>query len=122
MDLELVITCNSKSIESIISDDVLQGLPLKIVFEVCLLTVADHNVVFYISHTSSSIVYILPNRVSDSQNVPSLKLSATFCRVVSVIFRYTVDAPISTDVASLDFTSRSSRYILSKTGLYPTKA
>ena len=65
-------------------------------------------------------MYILSNRVSDSQNVLSLKLSATFCRVLS-ISRYTVGTRISTIVASLDFTSRSSDYVLSKTGLYSTE-
>ena len=66
-------------------------------------------------------MYILPNRVSDSWNVPSLKLSATFCRVLSVIFRYTASTRVFTVVASLDFTSKSSDYVLSKAGLFSTK-
>ena len=41
-------------------------------------------------HATSSIIYILSNRVRDSWNVPSLKLSANFHRVLSVIFRYTM--------------------------------
>ena len=92
---------------------------LKIAFEVCLPIVADHSAA-YISHAISSIVYILSNHVSDSRNIPSLKLSATFCRVLFVIFWYTVGTRISTIVASLDFTSRSTDYVLIKAGLLST--
>ena len=67
-------------------------------------------------HTTCSIVNILSNCVCDSWNVPSLKLSANFCHVLSVIFRY-----VSTVVASSDFTSRSFDYILSKVALFSTK-
>ena len=55
---------------------------------------------------ASCIVYIPSNHVSDSQNIPSLKLSAIFCRVLSVIFRYTAATLVSSVVASLDFTSK----------------
>ena len=34
-------------------------------------------------------MYILSNCVSDSRNIPSLKLSAIFCHVLSIIFMYT---------------------------------
>ena len=72
-------------------------------------------------HATSSIIHILSNRVSDSWNVPSLKQSAKFCCVLSIIFRYTAGTHVSTVVTSLDFTSRSSDYVLSKAGLFSTK-
>ena len=76
-----------------------------------------------VSHTllALSCIYYICNRVSDSRNVPSLKLSAIFCCVLSVIFRYTAGTQVSSVVASLDFTSKSSDYVLNKTGLFATK-
>lgn len=85
----------------------------------------------YSSLTTSSVLYILPNYVSDSWNVPSLKLSTNFCRVLLVIFRgfisfclipflihlTKVDMShfsniVGTIVAYSDCTSRCSDYVL----------
>ena len=52
-------------------------------------------------YSTYSIVNILSNHVSDSWNVPLLKLSANFCCVLLVIFSYTAGTHISTIVASL---------------------
>ena len=87
-------------------------------FEVCLLIVVSHSQL--ICHTllvQLSVYYC----GSDSGNVPSLKLSANFCRVLLVILRYSAGTRISSIVAYSDFTSKSLDYVLSKAGLFSTK-
>ena len=69
---------------------------------------------------TGSIECILCNCGSDSWKVPSLKLSANFCRV-SVIFRYSAGTRVSSVVVYSDFTSKSPDYVLSKAGLFSTK-
>ena len=79
-------------------------------FEVCLSIVVGHSQL--ICHTllvQSSVYYLIV-----SATAPSLKLSANFCRVFLVIFRYTAGTRVSTVVAYSDFTSRSPDYVLSK--------
>ena len=97
-----------------------RDFPSKSYLKVFLPIAAGHST-GYISHATNFIIYILSNRVSDSRNIPSLKLSAIFWRVLSVIFRYTVGTHVSFVVASLDFTGKSPDYVLSKTGLFSTK-
>ena len=72
-------------------------------------------------HATGPIKCILSNCVSDSWNVPSLKLSANFCHVLLVIFKYTAGTCVSTVVAYSNFTSKSPDYVLSKAGLFSTK-
>ena len=116
LDLELVITCNRSQSKQwcpmwTFPPNHVQSLP------------ANRSWPQYslYPHATCSIVYILSNRVSGSWNIPSLKLSANFCHVLSVLFRYTEGTYISTILASLDFTSRSSDYVLSKAGLLSAK-
>ena len=66
----------------------------------------------YIPHAINSIVYILSNHASDSRNVPSLKQSGIFC-CFSCHLEVHKGIHVSIVVASLDFTSRSSDYVLS---------
>ena len=75
----------------------------------------------YMPHTilvQSSVYYC----GSNSWNVPSLKLSANFCRVFLVISRYySAGTRVTSIVAYSDFTSKSPDYALSKPGLFSTK-
>ena len=52
-------------------------------------------------------LYGICNCVSNSWNVPSLKLSPNFCIVLLVIFRYMAGTCVSTILACSDFTSSS---------------
>ena len=52
-------------------------------------------------------LYGICNCVSNSWNVPSLKLSPNFCTVLLVIFRYIAGTCVSTILACSDFTSSS---------------
>ena len=74
----------------------------------------------YSLYPTHSVVYILSK--SDSWKILSLlELSANFCRVLSVFFRYTVCTHGSTVEAYTAFIIRSCDYILSKAGLFSTK-
>ena len=74
-------------------------------------TYTGHPVSLYMPHITGSIECIL-KRVSNSWNVPSLKLSANICCVLLVIFRYKTETHVSTVVAlNSDFTSKSVDYV-----------
>ena len=73
----------------------------------------------HMPHATCSIECLLCNCVCDSLNVPSLKLSANFCHVVSVNLRYTA-APTFPPLQLIQ-TSLAGLLTMSKAGLFSTK-
>ena len=67
------------------------------------------------------VIYCVARRMEDILDEPSLKLSANYCRVFLVIFRYSVGTRVTSVVAYSDFTSKYPDYVLSKVGLVSTK-
>ena len=67
------------------------------------------------------VIYCVARRMEDIFDEPSLKLSASYCRVFLVIFRYSAVTRVTSVVAYSDFTSKYPDYVLSKVGLVSTK-
>ena len=74
----------------------------------------------YMPHATGSIKCILSSCSNHNWNVPSLKLSANFCRVL-LVNRYTTSTLVSSNVTYSDFIGKSPDYVLGKAGLFSTK-
>ena len=72
-------------------------------------------------YTRQRVIYCVARRMEDIFDEPSLKLSASYCRVFLVIFRYSAVTRVTSVVAYSDFTSKYPDYVLSKVGLVSTK-
>ena len=119
LDLELVITCNRKSIEVELGVVSYRDFPSKSHSKfACQLQLATVQLTYI-----QTLAYLFC-RLYTIQSC-QWQLKRTFaetvcqlCLVLLVIFRYTAGTYISTIVACLDFTRRSSDYVLSKAGLF----